>query len=61
LIEGFFSKLARSVLRQIRVVSKQELRERLMAFIEDVNREPIELDPEFGTGGLIGAGAALSC
>ncbi len=41
LIEGFFSKLARSVLRQIRVVSKQELKERLMAFIEDVNREPI--------------------
>jgi transposase len=41
LIEGFFSKLARSVLRQIRVASKQELRERLMAFIEDVNRDPI--------------------
>ena len=41
LIEGFFSKLARSVLRQIRVVSKQELRERLMAFIDDVNRDPI--------------------
>jgi transposase len=41
LIEGFFSKLARSVLRHIRVVSKQELRERLMAFIEDVNRDPI--------------------
>jgi len=41
LIEGFFSKLARSVLRQIRVASKQELRERLMAFIEDLNREPI--------------------
>ena len=40
LIEGFFSKLARSVLRQIRVASKQELRERLMAFIEDLNREP---------------------
>jgi len=41
LIEGFFSKLARSLLRQIRVVSKQELRERLMAFIDDVNRDPI--------------------
>ena len=41
LIEGFFSKLARSVLRQIRVVSKQELKDRLMAFIDDVNREPI--------------------
>jgi hypothetical protein len=39
--EGFFSKLARSVLRHIRVASKLELKERLMAFIDDVNREPI--------------------
>jgi transposase len=41
LIEGFFSKMARSVLRHIRVASKQELKERVLAFIEDVNREPI--------------------
>jgi transposase len=41
LIEGFFSKLARSVLRHIRVTSKLELGERLMAFISDINREPI--------------------
>jgi len=41
LIEDFFSKLARSVLRQIRVTSKHELKQRLMAFIEDLNREPI--------------------
>jgi transposase len=41
LIEGFFSKLARSVLRYIRVSSKDELKERLMAFIADINREPV--------------------
>src|SRR3981189_1610130 len=41
LIEGFFSKLARSVLRHIRVSSKQELKERLLAFINDINHEPI--------------------
>jgi transposase len=41
LIEGFFSKLARSVLCHIRVSSKHELGERLMAFIADVNREPV--------------------
>ena len=41
LIEGFFSKLARSMLRQIRVASKYELKERLLAFIEDLNRDPI--------------------
>jgi transposase len=41
LIEGFFSKLARSLLRHIRVSSKHELKERLIAFIGDVNREPV--------------------
>jgi len=41
LIEGFFSKLARSVLRHIRVASKQELKDRLMAAIDFFNREPV--------------------
>jgi transposase len=41
LIEGFFSKLARSVLRHIRVSSKHELKERLIAFIDHINREPV--------------------
>src|SRR5450756_465958 len=41
LIEGFFSKFARSVLRHIRVASKQKLKERIMAGIEDVNRYPV--------------------
>ena len=41
LSEGFFSKLARSVLRHIRVSSKHELKQRLMAFIDDINREPV--------------------
>ena len=41
IIEGFFSKLARSVLRHIRVNSKDELRQRLMALINEVNRDPV--------------------
>jgi transposase len=41
LIEGLFSKMARSVLRHIRVSSKHELKQRLMDFINDLNREPI--------------------
>ena len=41
LIEGFFSKFARSVLRHIRVASKQELKERIVAGIEDANRHPV--------------------
>jgi hypothetical protein len=41
LVKGFFSKFARSVLRHIRVASKQEFKERIMAGIEDVNRYPV--------------------
>jgi transposase len=41
LIEGFFSKLARSVLRHIRVSSKQELADRIIAAIDDFNRHPV--------------------
>jgi transposase len=41
LVEGFFSKLARSVLRHIRVASKQELKERIMAAIDLINLQPV--------------------
>jgi transposase len=41
LIEGFFSKLARSVLRQIRVASKQELKDRIMAAMDHFNQRPV--------------------
>ena len=41
LVEGFFSKLARSVLRHIRVASKQELKDRLIAAIDHINRHPV--------------------
>jgi transposase len=41
LIEGFFSKLARSVLRHIRVASKQELKDRVMAAMEYFNQQPV--------------------
>jgi DDE superfamily endonuclease len=41
LIEGFFSKLARSVLRHIRVGSKQELKDRLLAAMDHFNQHPV--------------------
>ena len=41
LIEGFFSKLARSVLRHIRVASKQELKDRLLAAMDHFNQHPV--------------------
>ena len=41
LVEGFFSKFARSVLRHIRVTSKYELKQRIIAGIDEVNRYPV--------------------
>ena len=41
LVEGFFSKLTRSVLRHIRVASVQELKDRLTAAIDHFNRSPV--------------------
>ena len=41
LVEGFFSKFARSVLRHIRVASKQELKDRIMAAMDHFNQNPV--------------------
>jgi transposase len=41
LVEGFFSKMARSMLRHIRVASKAELKTRILAYLEGVNRESV--------------------
>ena len=41
LVEGFFSKLARSTLRHIRVNSVAELKDRMVAAIEHINRDPV--------------------
>jgi transposase len=41
MIEMFFSKIARSFLRNIRVESKQELIDRIYKGIEEINREPV--------------------
>ncbi|MGB3974817.1 MAG: IS630 family transposase, partial [bacterium] len=40
LIESFFSKMTRSLLRHIRVKSKDELRDRIMTYLDDLNAEP---------------------
>jgi transposase len=41
LVEGFFSKMARSMLRHIRVASRDELKRRILAYLDDLNRDPI--------------------
>ena len=41
LVESFFGKLARSMLRGIRVNSKEELIERIYQYIDEINKEPV--------------------
>lgn len=41
LIEVFFSKLARTLLRGIRVASKDELKERILAHLDELNDTPV--------------------
>lgn len=41
LVEGFFGKLSRVFLRGLRVNSKEELRERLLQYIDQINMEPV--------------------
>jgi len=41
IIETFFSKLARTMLRGIRVKNKEELRQRLLQHIESLNESPV--------------------
>lgn len=55
LIESFFSKMTKQMLKGIRVNSKEELKERILQYFEEVNKEPVvfhwkyrldEIDPE---------------
>ena len=41
MIESFFSKMTKQMLRGIRVNIKQELEERIYQYFEEVNREPV--------------------
>jgi transposase len=41
LIETFFSKMSRSMLRGIRVSSTDELKLRILSFIDDINKDPV--------------------
>jgi transposase len=41
LVEGVFSKMARSMLRHIRVASKAELKARILAYLDNLNQDPV--------------------
>jgi transposase len=46
LVESFFGKLAKTLLRGIRVHSKQELRARIELYLQEVNEEPVVFQGE---------------
>lgn len=41
MIESFFSKLTKQMLRGVRVNSKEELKERIYQYFEEINQEPV--------------------
>ena len=41
LIEGFFSKMTKQMLRGIRVDSKEELVQRIYKYFDEINSEPV--------------------
>ncbi len=41
IIESFFAKMTKSMLRHIRVESKEDLRQRILLYLEEVNRNPV--------------------
>ena len=41
LVESFFGKMAKSMLRGIRVASKDELKQRIELFFDELNRDPV--------------------
>ena len=41
MIESFFSKMTKQMLKGMRVKSKEELERRIYLYFEEVNREPV--------------------
>lgn len=53
LIESFFAKMAKTVLRGIRVSSKEELKERIMQYLEEINQTPVIFRWKYGLESLV--------
>ncbi|WP_294428366.1 transposase [uncultured Treponema sp.] len=41
MVEGFFSKMSKQVLKGIRVKSKEEVKERILKYFEEENLQPV--------------------
>ncbi|GAA0593846.1 IS630-like element ISMsm2 family transposase [Virgibacillus siamensis] len=48
IIESFFAKMSKSFLRHIRVKSKQELKERIELYLQEVNENPVPFRWKYG-------------
>ena len=60
LIEMFFAKMTRTMLRGIRVASKQELKDRLLQFIREVNQAPVPFRWHYGIEPVVPDGAEVA-
>ena len=47
IVETMFSRMARSFLRGMRVETKEELKNRIDMYFEEINREPVEFIWEY--------------
>ncbi len=50
IIESFFAKMAKTVLRGIRVCGKDELKQRILLYLEELNRTPTPFRWSYGLG-----------
>ena len=59
LVESFFGKMARTMLRGIRVASKTELKERIVKYLAEVNEAPVVFRWKYGIDSNLVASKAL--
>ena len=52
LIEAFFAKMTKSMLRGIRVTSAQNLKERIMRYLDEINEAPVVFKWKYGLDSL---------
>lgn len=52
IIESLFAKMAKTLLRAIRVNSKEELKQRILKWVEELNENPVVFKWKYGLEGL---------
>ena len=52
LIEAFFAKMTKSMLRGIRVISVQNLKDRIMCYLDEINEVPVVFKWKYGLDSL---------